>query len=97
MKRNKSIKIRLSEDELRQLKRSAGKRGVSALLRTKALGPDQRQVQTEKFAVVAELARCRNLLNQIARGCRRQPPLTLMEIISQLIAVERQLSNLQKT
>jgi hypothetical protein len=68
MNRTKSINIRLSEDELRRLKRSAGKRGVSALLRTKTLGPDQRQIQTGKFAVVAELARSRNLLNQIARG-----------------------------
>jgi len=95
MKRTKSIKIRLSEDELKQLKRSAGPRGVSALLRVQALGPDSRQTQSEKFAVVAELTRCRNLLNQIARNCQRLPPLALAEIISQLIAVERQLLNLK--
>jgi hypothetical protein len=95
MKRTKSIKIRLSEDELKQLKRSAKARGVSALLRVRALGPDRRQTQSEKFAVLAELTRSRNLLNQIARNCQRLPPLALAEIISQLIAVERQLLSLK--
>jgi hypothetical protein len=96
MTRNKNIKIRLSEDELRRLKRIAGARGVSSLLRTKALGPDRRIIQAEKFSVVAELARARNVLNQIARNCQRQPTLAVMQIVSQLVAVERQLSNLKK-
>ncbi len=97
MTRTKNIKIRLTDDEFQRLKRCAGKRGVSALLRNRALGPDQRQVQSEKFAVLAELARSRNLLNEIARCCRRQPPLAVIEIVSQLIAVERQLSNLKRS
>lgn len=96
MKRTKTIKIRVTADELQQLKRRAGKRGVSALLREGALGPDARQMQSEKFAVLAEFARARNLLNQIARSCRCQPPLAVLEIVSHLIAVERQLSILKK-
>lgn len=97
MTRTKSIKIRLTDDEFQRLKRRAGKRGVSALLRNRALGPDRRQVQSEKFAVLAELTRARNMLNQIARSCQRQPPLAVVEIVSQLIVVERQLSNLKKS
>jgi hypothetical protein len=92
MTRTKTIKIRVTADEFQRLKRRAGKRGVSALLREGALGPDARQMQSEKFAVLAEFARSRNLLNQIARSCQRQPPLAVIEIVSQLIAVERQLS-----
>ena len=97
MKRTKSINIRLSEDELRRLKRMAGTRRVSAMLRTRALGPDRRQIQAEKFAVLAEFTRARNALNQIARKSHWQTPLALIEIVSHLIAVERQLSNLKKT
>ena len=97
MTRTKNIKIRLTEDEFQRLKRRAGKRGISALLRNRALGPDTRQVQSEKFAVLAEFTRARNLLNQIARSCQRQPPLALAEIVAHLIAVERQLSTLKKS
>jgi hypothetical protein len=97
MKRTKNLKIRLTEDEFQRLKRRAGKRGVSALLRNRALGPDRRQVQAEKFAVLAESARARNVLNQIARSCQRQPPVAVIEIVSQLIVVERQLSTLKKS
>lgn len=95
MKRTENIKIRLTVDELRRLKVRAGPRGVSALLRVQALGPDQRQLQTERLTVLAELARARNLLNQIARNSQRQPPLSQIEIISHLIGVERLLSNLK--
>lgn len=97
MKRTKSIKIRLTNDELRQLKACAGPRGVSALLRVRALGPDRRQMQTERLAVLAEFTRARNLLNHIARNSERQPPLAVIEIVTQLMAVERQLSNLNKS
>jgi flagellar biosynthesis/type III secretory pathway protein FliH len=97
MTRTKNIKIRLTEDEFQRLKRRAGKRGVSALLRNRALGPDTRQIQSEKFAVLAEFTRARNLLNQIARSCQRQLPLAVIEIVSQLIAVERQLSIVKKS
>jgi hypothetical protein len=97
MKRTRNIKIRLTEDEYQRLKRRAGKRGVSALLRRRGLGPDKRQRQADKFAVLAGFNRARNLLNQIARRCQQQPPLAVLEIVSQLIAVERQLSNLKKS
>ena len=97
MKRTKNIKIRLTEDEFQRLKRRAGKRGVSALLRGRALGPDRRQVQAEKFTVLAEFAPARNLLSQIARSCQRQPPLAVTALLSQLIAVERQLSTFKKS
>lgn len=95
MKRTKSIKIRLTPGELWRLKATAGRRGVSALLRVRALGPDPRQMQTERLAFIAEFARARNAIVQLARNCQRQPPLALIEIISHLIAVERQLSNLK--
>ena len=96
MNRNRNIKIRLTEDELRRLKSRAGKRGVSALLRRRALGPDQRQEQTERLKVLAELARARNLLNLIARNSGQQSPAAQIQIVSQLMAVERQLSDIRK-
>jgi len=92
MTRTKSIKIRLTSDEHRRLKALAGARGISALLRRCALGPDRRQVQNERLRVVAELARAGNLLNQIARHFERRMPSDQIQIVSQLIAVERQLS-----
>ena len=95
MKRTKSIKIRLTTGELWRLNFTAGRRGVSALLRARALGPDPRQLQTERLAYIAEFARARNAIVQLARNCQRQPPLALIEIVAHLIAVERQLSNLK--
>ena len=74
MNRTKCIKIRLTDNEHRQLKARAGARGVSSLLRIQALGPDRRQKQREQFALIAELARARNLLNQIARNFERRMP-----------------------
>ncbi len=97
MTRTKNIRIRLTDIEHQRLKSLAGARGISALLRRRALGPDRRQVQSENFTVLAEFARVRNLLNQIARSCQRQPPLALAEIVAHLIAVERQLSTLKKS
>jgi len=96
MSRTKSIKIRLTDNEHQQLKARAGARGVSALLRIQALRPDRRQKQREQFALIAELARARNLLHQIARNSERRMPSEQIQIVSQLIAVERQLSNFKK-
>jgi hypothetical protein len=92
MTRTKNIRIRLTDQEHQHLKKLAGARGVSALLRTGALGIDQQQEQTERLRVVAELARARNLLNQIARNSERRTPPDQIQIVAQLIAVERQLS-----
>lgn len=92
MTRTKSIKIRLSEDELSQLKHAAGKRGVSALLRRRALGMHRQQHRIDQLAVLAELARFRNLLTQIARDCQRRALPEQMQIVFHLVAVERQLS-----
>ena len=97
MKRNKCINLRVTGDELRRLKAGAGRRGVSAFLRVRALGPDRRQVQTERLTVIAELARVRNLLNQIARNSQRQTPMAQIEIVSHLIALGRKLSNSKKS
>jgi Trp operon repressor len=96
MTRTKSIKIRLTDDEHQQLKSLAGARGISALLRRRALGPDRRQVQSERLKIVAELARARNLLNQIARNSERHTPPEQIQIVAQLLAVERQLSKFKK-
>ena len=95
--RNKSIKIRLTDDELRRLKSRAGADGVSALLRRRALGPDRRQEQTERLTVLAELARARSLLNQVARNSERQSPAAQIQVVSQLIAVERKLADFRKS
>jgi hypothetical protein len=97
MTRTKSIKIRLTDEEHQHLKKLAGARGVSALLRTGALGIDRRQEQTERLKVVAELARARNLLNQIARNSERHAPPEQIQIVAQLIDVERQLTKLKKS
>lgn len=92
MTRTKSIKIRLSEEELSQLKRAAGKRGVSALLRRQALGMCREQERIGQLGVLAELVRARNLLSQIARDCQRRALPEQIQIVFRLIAVERQLS-----
>jgi hypothetical protein len=93
--RAKIIKVRVTDDELRQLKTLAGKPGVSAFLRLRALGPDRHQQQSERLALIAELARIRNLLVQIARSSERQPPPAHVQIVTHLIAAERQLANLK--
>ena len=93
MNRTKSIKIRLTDDELRQLKAAAGTRGISALLRRRALGLNRQQERIDQLPVLAELARARNLLNQIARNTERRAPPEHIQIVAQLIVVERQLSN----
>lgn len=95
--RNKSIKIRLTDGEHRRLKTLAGKRGISALLRIRALGMDRREEQFQRLAVIAELARARNVLNQIARSCERRPPTDQIEILAQLIRVEERLFTLKPT
>lgn len=91
MTRTKNIRIRLTDEEHRRLKALAGARGISALLRHRALGPDRQQVQSERLRVVAELARARNLLAQIARNSERRRPTEQIQIVAELIAVERQL------
>jgi hypothetical protein len=93
MNRTKSIKVRLTDDELRQLKAAAGSRGISALLRRRALGLNEQQERIDGLPVLAELTRARNLLNQIARSSERRPPPEQIQIVAQLITVERQLSN----
>lgn len=96
MTRTKTVKVRLTEAEHRRLKALAGKRGVSALLRIRALGPDTREEKTERLTILAELARARNLLNQIARHSQRQQPTGQIEIVARLICVERELSKIKR-
>lgn len=95
MTRTKTFKLRLSDGEHRRLIALAGKRGVSALLRSRALGPDKRQEKMENLAIVAELARARNLLNQIARHSEQHSPNNQIEILARLICVEREFSKLK--
>lgn len=96
MTRSKSIKIRLTEEEHRKLRKLAGARGLSALLRRRALGPDRRQEHSERFAVLSALARARNLLSQIAHDSERRPLPDQLHIVVQLVAVERELSKFNK-
>lgn len=91
MKRSKSIKIRVTEGEYLRLHSLAGTRGISALLR-RAIGIDQSHEKTERLMVVAEIARARNILNQIARNCERKPLPEQIEILAALLSVERTLS-----
>jgi hypothetical protein len=91
MTRTKTIKVRLTEGEHRRLKTLAGKRGVSLLLRTSALGPDRKERKSEHFGIIAELARIRNLLIQIAQNSVRHPPVDQVWLVSQLVTVEREL------
>jgi hypothetical protein len=95
MSRTTSIKIRLTETELRRLRTLAGKRGISALLRRRALGVDQQEDQKEKLLVITEIACARNVLNQIARNSERQPLAAQIEIVTHLIGVERELLRLK--
>jgi len=92
MRRTKSIKIWLTDAEHERLKKLARRRGISALLRARALNGDRRE-EADRLSIVAELARARNFLCQIARNSERRPPLEQIQIVAQLIAVERQLSS----
>lgn len=86
--RTKTVKVRLTEDEHRQLKALARKGGVSAHLRNSALKNDYRK----ELSVVAAIARARNLLVQIAQNSARRPEVDQVLIVSQLVTVERSLS-----
>ncbi len=92
MTRKKTIKIRVTAEEHRRLKARAGVRGISDFLRMCALGPDARQEKTDKLIVVAELARIRNTLSQIARNSEWRRSMAQIEIVARLICVERELS-----
>lgn len=97
MTRTKNIKFRVTEAEHRRLKALAGARGVSAFLRRRALGPDRHQEKIERLAVLRNLTMARNTLNQIARISERRPPVDQLQIVLQLVAVERTLLNFKKS
>ena len=86
--RTKTVKVRLTDEELRKLKALARKGGVSAHLRNSALRNDYRK----ELSVVASLARARNLLMEIAKNSSNRPDLEQILIVSQLVTVERGLS-----
>ena len=88
--RTKTVKVRLTDDELRRLKALARKGGVSAHLRNSALKNDYRK----ELGVVAGLARIRNLLVQIAQNSVSRPPVEQILIVSQLVTVEREVSKI---
>lgn len=91
MNRTKAITIRLTETELRHLKAKAGVRGLSALLRLQALGPDRQQEQKQRLSLLAEIARVRHALNQIARRCEEQAAIPQLDIVARLVSLERRL------
>jgi len=97
MNRGKTIQIRLTDIEHRRLKSLAGKRGISALLRASALGPDRQQKISERLGLIAELARIRNLLVHIAQSAARESDLDRAMIVGQLVTVERELARLNPT
>ncbi|HMJ88172.1 MAG TPA: hypothetical protein VK530_00065 [Candidatus Acidoferrum sp.] len=94
MTRNKTIRLRLSEDELGKLKSIAGKRGVSSLLRLSALALNHREQQAERLRLIGEVARIRNTLANVARTFELRPLLDQLHIVSRLIAIERELARL---
>lgn len=65
-------------------------------MRVRALGFDAPQENRELLMVVAELARARNILNQIARNSERRPLLEQIQIVTALLGVERSLSSFQR-
>jgi hypothetical protein len=91
MTRTKIVRVRLSPTEHESLKAKAGSRGVSALLRFGALGPDPRQEQKARLRVLGEVARARNILAEIARNFEPRPLVEQLHLLGRLIAVERQL------
>ena len=93
MTRTKSIKIRVTAEEYGLLKAIAGSRGISALLRNRALKGKSQNDRIERRAVVAELARMRNTLSLIGRYCERCSLPDQIQIVIHLCAVERALSS----
>jgi hypothetical protein len=58
------------------------------------LGPDRQEQNRERFTLIAELARLRNLLCQVARNCEQRALPHQATVLVQLIALERQLMKL---
>jgi len=61
----------------------------SAFLRTAALGKDLDQKKTERLALLSELTRARNMLNQIARNSEQGSLIDQIQIVAGLISVEK--------
>jgi hypothetical protein len=93
--KTKMVKLRVTPDEYSQLAtlaRPAG--GVSALIRKRVFGGRVIGYRAG-FDAVLHLARMHTYLLQIAEGvCRHEDTLSLALVLSQLVAIERQVNTL---
>lgn len=96
MSRSKGIRIRLTEEEHKRLRTLAGKTSISAFLRLQALGPDRQRQLSDRLPLIAELARIRNMLTQIARLSEARPLSEQVHLVTRLVAVEQQLLKIGK-
>ena len=104
--RSKSIKIRVSEQEKSALLSRAGDMTLADFLRELGLGrdpvPQPKQEKSRKFrdpppvdpALLREIARIGNNLNQLARASNAGTP--ALDLLVQLRAIELELKQLQQ-
>jgi len=97
MERTKKIQIRLSPQELSEIKKKAEASGISAsnlvrqsVTRVRAWTPENQSIQQEK---IRQLARIGNNLNQIARAVNIQGVVTHeLEILKKLAFIEDEIT-----
>lgn len=91
-KREKSIKIRVSDDELRAMRERCDRPQLADWLRDLALGKKKRRpVPKADPELLRQLAAIGNNLNQLARWINSSKPKSAIECAAALIALGREL------
>lgn len=92
MKRDKTIKIRVNEEELIGLRERCDRPRMAEWLRDLGLGQRKRQpVPVADPALLRQLAAIGNNLNQIARWAHRQEAVDAVAVAAALMAIAREL------
>ena len=92
MKREKVIKLRVSEDELSSLKARCDRPRMAEWMRDLGLGQRKRRpVPVADPALLRQLAAIGNNLNQIARWTHSREPIEAVAVSAALMAISREL------
>lgn len=96
MKREREIKIRVTEDEHSQMRERCDRPQLAEWLRELALGQRKRRpVPKADPALLRQLAAIGSNVNQIARWCNSQQPIDAVEVSAALIALNREIEGLR--
>lgn len=96
MKRERQIKIRVSEDEHSLMRERCDRPQLAEWLRDLALGQrTRRPVPKADPELLRQLAAIGNNINQIARWCNGRQPVDAVEVSAALIALSREMEGLR--